>query len=146
MMPTHPALSGPRSRLSKGQALHGFAVAGTALLVGLVSAPAARAADAAQGKAIFDRTCGACHTTQAGLNKVGPTLFDIVNRPIASVQGYDYSAKMRSVAKEWKVWDEKHLDLYLTNPRQVLHGVKMFFAVPDAKDRADVIAYLGTLK
>jgi cytochrome c len=104
------------------------------------------AADAAAGQALFDKTCAVCHSTQAGVNKVGPTLFDIVDRPIASVPGYDYSKKMRSVAKDWKVWDEKRLGAYLTNPRQVLHGVKMFFAVPDAGDRANVIAYLLTLK
>ena len=106
----------------------------------------AQAADARLGKAMFDKTCASCHSVEAGVNKVGPTLFDIVGRPIASVQGYDYSAKMRSVGKDWKVWDEKHLNAYLTNPRGVLHGVKMFFAVPDASDRADVIAYLNTLK
>ena len=145
-MPTTTAPATMRGRSSKGHGMKMYAAAGTALLVGLLSASAARAADADQGKAIFDRTCGACHTTQAGLNKVGPTLFDIVNRPIASVQGYDYSRKMRRAAKDWKVWDDKHLDLYLSNPRQVLHGVKMYFAVPDAKDRADVIAYLNTLK
>ena len=106
----------------------------------------AQAADAGLGKAMFDKTCASCHSIEAGVNKVGPTLFDIVGRPIASVQGYDYSAKMRTVGKDWKVWDDKHLNAYLTNPRGVLHGVKMFFAVPDAADRADVIAYLNTLK
>jgi cytochrome c len=104
------------------------------------------AGDAGGGKALFDRTCANCHSVDAGVNKVGPTLFDIVDRPIASVPGYDYSKKMRAVGKDWKVWDEKRLGAYLTNPRQVLHGVKMFFAVPDARDRADVIAYLSTLK
>ncbi len=73
-------------------------------------------------------------------------MFDVVGRPIASINGYQYSSKMRSVSKQWKVWDAKRLDAYLTNPRQVLHGVKMFFAVPDAQARADVIAYLGTLR
>jgi len=104
------------------------------------------AGDAGGGKLLFDRTCANCHSVEAGVNKVGPTLFDVIDRPIASVPGYDYSKKMRAVGKDWKVWDEKRLGAYLTNPRQVLHGVKMFFAVPDAKDRADVIAYLGTLK
>ena len=120
--------------------------AGVALLVCLVFGGTARAGDATVGKAIFDKTCANCHSTEAGVNKVGPTLFDIVDRPIASVQGYEYSKKMRAVRKQWKVWNDKHLDAYLTNPRQVLHGVKMFFAVPDAKDRAEVIAYLNTLK
>jgi cytochrome c len=121
-------------------------VAGGVLAFCLVLGTAARADDVATGKAIFGKTCANCHSIEAGVNKVGPSLFDIAGRPIATVQGYDYSEKMRAVSKKWKVWDEKHLDAYLTNPRQVLHGVKMFFAVPDAKDRADVIAYLSTLK
>lgn len=123
-----------------------LAASGVALAVCLALNATARAADAAHGRAIFEKTCANCHSTEAGVNKVGPTLFDIVGRPVASVQGYDYSKKMREVSKKWKVWDEKHLDTYLTNPRQVLHGVKMYFAVPDAKDRADVFAYLNTLK
>ena len=105
-----------------------------------------RAADVADGKALFEKTCANCHSIEAGVNKVGPTLFDIVGRPIASVPGYDYSRKMRAVGKTWKVWNEKQLDAYLTHPRQVLHGVKMFFAVPDPRARADVIAYLNTLR
>jgi cytochrome c len=122
-------------------------VAAVAVLgIGLAVCASAQAADAAGGKALFDKTCAACHSADAGVNKVGPTLFDIVDRPIASVQGYDYSRKMRSASKQWKVWDHKNLDTYLANPRQVLHGVKMFFAVPDEKDRADVIEYLTTLK
>jgi cytochrome c len=120
--------------------------AGSALVFCLAFNTAALAGDVASGQAIFRKTCANCHSIEAGVNKVGPSLFDIAGRPIATVQGYDYSEKMRAAGKKWKVWDEKHLDAYLTNPRQVLHGVKMFFAVPDAKDRADVIAYLGTLK
>ena len=120
--------------------------AGSSLAFCLVFSGAARADDVARGKALFGKTCANCHSIEAGVNKVGPTLYDIAGRPVAVVQGYDYSDKMRAISKEWKVWDQKHLNAYLTNPRQVLHGVKMFFAVPDAKDRADVIAYLSTLK
>ena len=121
-------------------------VARAALVACAVFGTAAQAADVAAGKAIFDKTCANCHSGEAGVNKVGPSLFDVVDRPIASIQGYEYSNTMRAVAKDWKVWDEKHLNAYLTNPRQVLHGVKMFFAVPDAQDRANVIAYLNTIK
>jgi cytochrome c len=109
-------------------------------------AGSAHAGEPAAGKTLFDKTCANCHSVEVGANKVGPTLFDIINRPIASVQGYDYSKKMLSVRKQWKLWDEQHLDAYLAHPREALHGVKMFFAVPEAKDRADVIAYLKTLK
>ena len=121
------------------------AAAALCLALGVGLSPA-RAADAAAGKALFDRTCTNCHSTQIGVNKVGPSLFNVVGRPVASVQGYDYSPKLREMAKRWKVWDPVHLDTYLTNPRQVLHGVRMYFAVPDATDRANLISYLSTLK
>jgi len=120
--------------------------AGLALTAGLAWGAVAQAADATGGKALFERTCANCHSIEVGVNKVGPTLFDIVDRPVASVQGHDYSNKMRAQGKQHKAWSEKQLNAYLTNPREVLHGVKMYFAVPDAKDRADVIAYLNTLK
>ena len=99
-----------------------------------------------KSKVIFAKTCANCHSIEAGVNKVGPTLFDIVGRSIASVQGYDYSAKMRATSKDWKVWDDSHLNTYLTDPRRVLKGVRMFYSVPSAQDRADLIAYLDTLK
>ncbi len=123
-----------------------FSASRLVLAAALATAGAAHAGDSAAGKALFGRTCANCHSIEVGLNKVGPTLFDIVDRPVASVQGYEYSAKMRSQRKQHKVWNDRQLDAYLTNPREVLHGVKMYFAVPEAKDRADLIAYLNTLK
>lgn len=121
----------------------------TALLAAasLALATSAHAAgDAAAGKALFDKTCANCHSVEVGTNKVGPTLFDIVDRPVAAVQGFDYSKQMRAAKVRWQRWDEKHLDAYLKDPRGVLKGVRMFYAVPDPKDRADVIAHLMTLK
>ncbi len=119
------------------------AMAATIALSGSVRAEG----DSAAGKGIFDRTCTNCHATQIGVNKIGPSLWNVVGRPIASVPDYAYSEKLLNVRNEWKVWDGKRLDTYLTNPREVLHGVKMYFkGLPDPKDRADVIAYLKTLK
>ena len=126
--------------------MYARAVTGVTLVCCIAAGTPARAADVAAGRALFDKTCANCHSTEAGINKVGPTLFDVVDRPIASIQGYEYSKTMRQVSKDWKVWSEPHLNAYLTNPRQVFHGVRMFFAVPDSKDRADVISYLYTLK
>jgi cytochrome c len=134
------------STLTQRATIHRLVVALGALVLCLAHAGTARAADAASGKALFDKTCANCHSIEAGVNKVGPTLFDVVDRPVAAVQGYDYSSKMRAVGKQRKVWDDKQLGAYLSNPRQVLHGVKMFFAVPDTNDRANVIAYLNTLR
>lgn len=52
-----------------------LAVALGALMLGMAHAGAANAADAASGKALFDKTCANCHSIDAGVNKVGPTLF-----------------------------------------------------------------------
>ena len=103
--------------------------------------------NAAAGKAVFDRTCTNCHATQIGVNKIGPSLWDVIGRPIASVPDYTYSEKLRTMRVDWKAWSPQKLDEYLTNPREVLHGVKMYFkGLPEKKDRADVIAYLESIK
>lgn len=124
----------------------GGTAAATLLALALASAPAA-GADLAAGKDLFQRTCAVCHSTEIGVNKVGPTLWSVYGRKVASVPDYNYSPELRKAAQhEWRTWDAKHLDAYLSNPRQVLRGVKMFYAVPDAGDRAGVIAYLQSLR
>ena len=123
------------------------AVAGMVLAATLLPG-AGRAEDrVAAGKAIFDHTCANCHSTAIGVNKIGPSLWHVIDRPLASVQDYPYSAKLRSMKARWGTWTTAHLDEYLTNPREVLHGVKMFFkGLPNEQDRADVIAYLKSLQ
>jgi cytochrome c len=55
-----------------------------------------------------------------------------------------YSDSLKALNKSW---DDKELDSYLSKPRGTVHGVKMFFkGLPSAQARADVIAYLATLK
>lgn len=104
----------------------------------------AHAADVAAGKEIFGRTCQNCHAVEIGVNKVGPSLWDVLGRAPASVPGYEYSAAMKSNATPWTA---AALDAYLADPRGDVHGVRMFFkGLPDPKDRENVIAYLGTLK
>jgi len=100
--------------------------------------------DATAGKAVFERTCRNCHATEIGVNKVGPSLWDVVGRTPASVPDFNYSDAMKA---NRDAWNETTLDAYLANPRGDIHGVKMFFkGLPEAKDRTDVIAYLRTLK
>jgi cytochrome c len=44
-------------------------------------------------------------------------------------------------------WTAAALDAYLADPRRDVHGAKMFFkGLPGSRDRADVIAYLTSLK
>jgi cytochrome c len=99
--------------------------------------------DAAAGKAVFNK-CAICHTTAPAKNGLGPTLFGVVGRHSASVIGFSYSAAMKTADK---TWDEATLDVYLTNPKVLVPGTKMVFAgLPKPEDRANVIAYLSTLK
>ena len=115
-------------------------VLAAALLAAFAMGGQAQADEIAKGKEIFDHTCGNCHPTQIGMNKIGPSLWAVVGRPVASVPDFNYSAALTAKRDECKTWDETRLDAYLLNPREVLHGVKMYFkGLPEAKYRAAVL-------
>ena len=99
---------------------------------------------AVNGDSLFKHKCGSCHSVEPGKNRVGPTLAGVIGRKAASIETYSYSAAMRSAGL---TWDAVTLDSYLTNPRAKVPGTKMtFVGLPQANDRADIIAYLSTLK
>ncbi len=99
--------------------------------------------DATAGAQIFKK-CAVCHSPDAGVNKVGPSLHGIVGRHSGSIDTFNYSPAMKSFDKDWT---PELLDTYLTDPRATVAGTKMIFpGLKDAKDRQDVIAYLSTLK
>ncbi len=99
---------------------------------------------AADGEALFKKNCAVCHTTEAGKNKIGPSLNGIVARHSASLPDFQYSDAMK---KADKVWDEKTLDAYLANPRALVPGTKMIFVgLKNDEDRQNVIAYLNMQK
>ena len=103
-------------------------------------------ADPERGKNVFKR-CAACHTAEkGGANKVGPHLWDVVNRPAASVPDFGYSAAMKAYGAEGNDWNFEHLNKFLFSPKGYIKGTAMGFA-GDKKDneRADLIAYLRTL-
>lgn len=110
-----------------------------------VSAPRAAdtAADAAQGKALFDAKCAICHTTAEGqASMMAPNLFGLVGRDVAGADGYSYSAALADVHE---VWSEDTLDSFLKAPGTDAPGTRMLVAVPDDQERAAIIAYLKTL-
>jgi cytochrome c len=114
-----------------------------AVLLLFVMAGSCAAADIEAGKTTFKK-CALCHTAEAGKNKVGPSLFGIVGRKSASLKNYDYSDAMKSFNH---VWTPQTLDTYLTDPQAMVPGTKMIFpGIKDNKERADLIAYLETLK
>ena len=107
------------------------------------SATAALAADPAAGEKIFKAQCGICHAVVAGENRIGPTLFGVVGRPAGSVPGFNYTADHKKLGV---TWDAATLDKYLTNPRAMVPDTSMVYAgLKNDAERADVVAYLGTL-
>ena len=110
-------------------------------------APLLANADPASGEKVFKK-CAACHTNEAGgANKVGPALWDVVNRPVASHEGFKYSGAMTEFAEGGSVvWDYEHLSGFLAAPKKYIKGTAMGFAgLKKIDERADLIAYLRTL-
>lgn len=116
-------------------------------LLGLLGAVPAGAEDLANGAAQF-RKCRACHDAGPNArNKVGPHLNGVVGRTAAGVPGFNYSDAMRTAGEKKLVWDEVSLNGYLESPTTYLPKNKMaFVGIKNEKDRADLIAYLKTLK
>lgn len=113
----------------------------------LLAAPGAFAADAAAGKAVFEKyACGTCHstTTEPGGPVTGPTLAGVVGRKAATVK--EFPMYTEALKKHGVTWDAKNLDEFLANPMAKVPGTMMVMPVPDATERANVIAYLETLK
>ncbi len=99
--------------------------------------------DAAKGESTF-AACKVCHAVEAGVNKIGPSLSGIVGRSAGTVAGYTYSAANKNSGI---TWSPEKLFQYLENPQRIVPGTKMTYpGLPDEQKRADVIAYLGTLK
>ena len=97
--------------------------------------------DAEAGRVGFGQ-CRSCHTVEAGVNRVGPSLHAIVGRPVGTVADYRYSTAMAAVGG---VWDDQRLYDFLENPRAHVPGTKMTFAgIKDGQRRADIIAWLKT--
>ncbi len=127
-------------------------------------APVEAAADQAQEKVIEDasmmmakmdvsegekvaKKCAACHNfNEGGANKVGPILWDTVNRPIASVPDFGYSSALRTYAEGGKVWDYAELNGFLYKPKDHIKGTSMGFAgLKKTEDRAAIMEYMRSL-
>ena len=101
-------------------------------------------ADIEAGK-IFSKKCTACHSfDKGGPNKVGPALYGVSGRPLASLGGYAYSDALKS---KGGVWSEQNMSEFLTKPKKWAKGTKMVYAgIKKPQDRANLIAYLNSLK
>lgn len=99
-------------------------------------------ADAGKGEKVFKK-CTACHSLNAGENKVGPYLTAIVGRAAGAAEGFVYSGAFDGVVD---VWDPEHLNEFLTKPGSYAPGTSMGFAgLKKVEDRANLIAYLQSV-
>ena len=115
-----------------------------AAAIASLSATPARAQDAAAGETVFKRQCGMCHAVVPGKNMIGPSLSGIIGRKAGTVPNFRYSAANRDSGI---TWDAAQLDPYLTSPKAVIPGTTMIYVgQKDAQQRADLIAFLQTLK
>jgi cytochrome c len=112
---------------------------GCMLAAWLSSSFAYAGGDATQGKLLYAARCIACHSIDTSL--AGPAHRGVFGRKAGSVIDFDYSPALKNSKV---IWNEKTLDRWLANPEKFLPGQKMGISVTDAKDRADLIAYLKT--
>lgn len=123
---------------------YGKIAAASLIAVGLLSTQAFAAGDPVKGKTVFAR-CAICHNVEKdGGNGVGPNLFGIAGRKSASVDGFNYSGKM----KEANItWNDDNLTKWVAGPAKMVPGNKMAFGgIAQKSQIADVVAYLDTLK
>lgn len=111
----------------------------------LLAAPGWAAGDAKKGADVFAEECGDCHSTVAGKNKKGPSLNGVFGRKAGSVA--DFSGYSEAMKQSGITWAADKVDTYITQPKKVVAGGKMKYdGLGDAAARADVIAYLMSVK
>lgn len=112
--------------------------------VGIASAqmplPTAKPADCAE---LFKQQCATCHTTNlTDPIRQGPSLFKILGRRAGTADGFHYSA---GFAGTDFVWDDARLDVWLTNPQEMIPGAVMAYRQGRPDIRAAIIAFLKEL-
>ena len=121
---------------ASGLTLAAAVVALSAASVFAAADPGRAPGDPVRGRTVY-QVCMGCHSLDE--DDVGPHHRGVVGRVAGTVPGYAYSPALKN---SQIVWGPDTLDRWLTNPQALVPGAKMFFAMPSAQDRADVIAYL----
>ena len=97
--------------------------------------------DAARGQALYAAQCSACHSVDA--HKNGPAHRGVFGRRVGSAPGYKYSDELAASRMRWTA---QTLNAWLTDPEDLVPGQRMGVQVDDAQARADLIAWLATLR
>jgi cytochrome c len=95
--------------------------------------------DAARGEKRFEE-CAACHSMEAGINGIGPSLAGMFGRKAGEVADFRYSPALK---RSGITWTRESLDAYIADPQKAVPANRMPYAgMPDTAERADLIAYL----
>ncbi|MGA3130909.1 MAG: heme-binding domain-containing protein [Terracidiphilus sp.] len=108
---------------------------------GQAGSAAAEPGDAVRGDSVFTRRCTGCHAIDA--NREGPHLRGVYGRKAGSVSGFNYSQALKNLGR---TWDENSLETWLRDTDAAVPGSAMGFSVPKPQDRADIIAFLKSLR
>ena len=106
-------------------------------LCGALVSPSAALAQS--GEELF-KDCVTCHSTQAGVNGVGPSLNGIFGRRIATVEGFRYSNILTAQKLDWT---DELLDRFVADPQAMFRGNKMpYSGLSDPAQRKALIDWL----
>lgn len=91
------------------------------------------------------RKCASCHSIEeGGKNKVGPNLWNIMNRGTA--QGdYKYSSKFAAWAEDNPRWTPELMNAWLENSKKLVKGTKMAFKERKEAKRLAIVEYLQSM-
>ncbi|NRA28890.1 MAG: c-type cytochrome [Parvularculaceae bacterium] len=90
------------------------------------------------------KLCASCHSLEAGGgNGTGPALWNLLDRAVGSVDGYGYTAALQGYDGAWSY---EELDGYLYDSAAYINGTAMNQKIRKDNKRADILAYLGTLR
>jgi len=92
------------------------------------------------------KKCVSCHTIEeGGKNKMGPNLWNIMNRGIGKMENYKYSKKFSAWAKKNTMWTPVLMDEWLTKSKSMVKGTRMNFRERKESKRAATIVYLRSM-
>ena len=97
--------------------------------------------DVQRGAVLYQQHCTACHAVDS--NKIGPAHRGVMGRRVGSLPGYKYSNELAASRLRWT---PQTLNKWLADPEELVSGQRMGFQVEDPQERANLIAYLATLK
>ena len=110
---------------------------GAALIVAAGAASAQ--GDPRRGETIYDN-CRACHTPDGKGNDVGPGLSGVFGRRAGERDDFRYSPALK---RSGITWTAQTMDAFIADPQKAVPANRMpYSGLPDARDRADLIAYM----